>query len=181
MNVRTSESDPLRIDAVPCGAGLIGMTTCPGKQSESYYGRPWLRSLDTDLDAIVAWGATALVTLIEDHEFTLLRIPTLGPEAVARGLDWHHLPIPDTEAPGPAFERLWPGAGVVLRRRLSDGEKIVLHCRGGLGRTGTVAALLLIEFGQAPNTAISAVRAARRGTIENRTQEQYVRGYSPGP
>jgi len=30
------------------------------------------------------------------------------------------------------------------------GEAIVIHCRGGLGRTGIVAARLLVEFGEDP-------------------------------
>jgi len=56
------------------------------------------------------------------------------------------------------------------------GEAIVIHCRGGLGRTGIVAARLLVEFGEAPEGALFRVRRARAGTVENRLQEGYVRG-----
>jgi protein-tyrosine phosphatase len=40
-----------------------------------------------------------------------------------------------------------------------------------------MAACLLIESGSSPPTAITAVRRARRGTIENRDQEEFVLGY----
>ena len=64
---------------------------------------------------------------------------------------------------------------------LDDELDIVLHCRGGLGRTGTVAAKLLFEYGEHPERAINLVREARRdeharkNTIENKIQEGYIR------
>jgi hypothetical protein len=39
-----------------------------------------------------------------------------------------------------------------------------------------IAARLLIEFGEVPETALFRVRRARSGTVENRLQEAYVRG-----
>ena len=56
---------------------------------------------------------------------------------------------------------------------------MVIHYRGGLGRTGTVAARLLVEFGMGPEEAIAAVRKARPGAIENAEQEDYVRRQKP--
>jgi ADP-ribosylglycohydrolase len=46
---------------------------------------------------------------------------------------------------------------------------------GGLGRTGTIAARLLVEFGVDPEKAIREIRMARPGSIETREQEEYVR------
>ena len=72
------------------------------------------------------------------------------------------------------------GIKLALLARLRDGESIVLHCKGGLGRTGMVAARLLVELGCTPEEAIVAVRQARSGTIETREQEAYVRAISHG-
>ena len=95
--VRTSATDPLRIDAVEVGpaGGRLGLTFCPGKWGEGLYGARWQRDLDADIEAIVQWGAGDLVTLIEDHEFALLGVAGLRAAAQARGLAWHHLPIKD--------------------------------------------------------------------------------------
>ena len=56
---------------------------------------------------------------------------------------------------------------------------MVVHCKGGLGRAGTVAALMLVELGMAPDEAIRTVRAARKGAIETREQERYIREWVP--
>ena len=48
-----------------------------------------------------------------------------------------------------------------------------------MGRTGTVAARLLVELGEEPDAAIQRVRAARRGTIQTAAQEAHVRHRRP--
>ena len=82
MKPRTSHSHPLEIAALDTpGGGRIGMTFCPGKQDPFAMTGAWARDLDTDLAAIRAWGASALVTLMEQHELVHLRVGRLG-EAV---------------------------------------------------------------------------------------------------
>ena len=66
-----------------------------------------------------------------------------------------------------------------LRQRLDEGENIVVHCRGGLGRAGMISAHLLVESGVEPNAAMDRVRAARPGAIETPQQEGRVRSGSP--
>jgi len=181
--VRTSQSDPLRIDALAAGpaGGLIGLTFCPGKRGASVQGTAWQRSLAADLDVIQDWAPSTVVTLIEDHEFTMLGVPDLGAAVQARGLAWLHLPIVDLHAPGAPFEAAWPAAGARLRRQLLAGQRVLVHCRGGLGRAGTVAARLLIELGTAPDVAVLQVRRARPGAIETPDQIQHLRALRPAP
>ena len=155
------------------------MAFCPGKKGDAVNGAVWDRDLGADLAAIRDWGATALVSLTEDHEFDLLQVPGLGEQAAAMGIEWHHLPIADMNIQDAGFDTLWTCSGHVLRRRLQAGEKIVIHCRGGLGRTGTIAAKLLIEFGMVPEEAMRQVRAARPGAIEGALQPRYVMAQKP--
>ena len=61
--------------------------------------------------------------------------------------------------------------------RIRGGERIVVACRGGLGRTGTAVACLLVDGGVPPDEAIARVRAARPGTVERRIQEDFVRSW----
>lgn len=89
-------------------------------------------------------------------------------------MTWLHLPIRDVSIPGPTFERQWTASGQLLRDILGGGERLVIHCKGGLGRTGVVAARLLIELGEKPNDALARVRAARPGAVETPEQEDYV-------
>lgn len=180
--VRTSQSDPLRIDTVAAGpaGGQIGLTFCPGKRGASVQGTAWQRSLAADLDVLQAWAPATVVTLIEDHEFTMLGVPDLGAAVQARGLAWLHLPIVDLHAPGHRFEAAWPAAGARLRQQLLAGQRVLVHCRGGLGRAGTVAARLLVELGTAPEAALQQVRRARPGAVETTAQVQHVRALRPG-
>ena len=175
--VRTSQTDPLEIGSVAAGnaKGAIGLTLCPGKHDPVAMWGAWARDLDTDLAAIRAWGAVALVSLMEDHEFELLRVPDLGSRAQTLGLDWHHLPIMDVSVPGKVFETRWERSGPILLSAVRRGERIVVHCRGGLGRSGLVAARMLVELGVDPGEAIRRVRSARPGAIETSEQEAYVR------
>jgi protein-tyrosine phosphatase len=176
---RTSATSPLRIATVAVGKGQIGITLCPGKNGQSILGTPWERDLVLDLGVIRHWGASTLVTLIEEHEFDLLGVSRLGEQARSLGLEWLHLPITDGEPPDARFENGWLVHGPAVRDCLLDGGKILVHCRAGLGRAGTIAARLLVEFGVAPRDAINRVRAARPGAIETPDQERYVLSCRP--
>jgi len=175
--IRTSLTHPLRIAEVPAapGAGRIGITFCPGKHDAAAATGAWARDLRTDLDAITAWGARAVLTLVEPAELVALKVPDLGAAVRARGLFWWHLPIPDYSVPGPAFERAWAETGPEIRALLRSGADVVIHCKGGLGRAGMIAARLLAEMGTPALEAIRAVRRARPGAIETPSQLARVR------
>lgn len=134
----------------------------------------WDRNLALDLDAVQNWGAAAVVTLVEQKELTLLRAKGLGEEVLRRGMLWFHLPIVDVSTPDEEFERRWDVAGDELRTLLRHGCDVLVHCRGGLGRAGTIGARLLIELGLEPAAAMRQVRTVRPGAIETRDQEDYV-------
>lgn len=178
---RTSLTHPLEIAAVSAGPGLgrIGMTFCPGKYDPHAMTGAWDRDLSLDTDAIRNWGAAAVVTLLEPAEFRLLRVEHLGEEIRRRGMQWFHVPIADGSIPSEDFERHWVGAGKTLRTLLENGRDVLVHCRGGLGRAGTVAARLLIELGMEPAIAIRRIRAVRPGAIETQEQEDYVMAIRP--
>ena len=190
---RISEPSPIRIDSVTPGDGhgRIGIMWCPGTTNPDADPDAttefWVQDLDTDLDAIERWGATAVVTLVTSEEIDFL-IDSLSerslPDAVRdRHMEWWHAPIPDTRPPGPEFEAAWAVAGEAVRDRLRLGYDVLIHCRGGLGRAGTVAARLLVELGcPDPTEAIRRVRAARSPhAIENATQELHVERCSACP
>jgi len=179
----TSISHPLQIEAVSPGPGMgrIGITFCPGKCDPNGITGSWERDLDLDLDAVRTWGASAVVTLLEDWELEHLGVQDLGKEVTRRRMAWFQLPIADGEIPDQAFEAAWQEAGEELRSILRGGGDIVVHCRGGLGRAGTIAARLLVELGLKPETAIAEVREARLGAIETDVQEEFVLRLHPVP
>ena len=175
--VKTSKSHPLRIGSVRPkeGFGRIGITLCPGKTYPWGLAGNWERDLDLDLDKVGEWGGTAVVSLITQEEIRELKVPGLSRAVADRHMEWWHLPIPDGQPPGADFEKAWHVAGPAIRDRLRLGFDVLVHCKGGLGRAGTLAARLLVEFGETPSEAMRRVRDARSpNAIETLSQERYV-------
>lgn len=173
---RTSATHPLQIAEVrpALASGRIGITFCPGKKQADALTGSWNRDLATDLDAIAAWGACALVTLVEEHELHELAVADMGEQVRCRHMAWFHLPISDYNVPDSTFETRWDESGAQLRALLAHGFDIVIHCKGGLGRAGMIAARLLVELGKPADEAIRSVRAVRPGAIETVDQERYL-------
>lgn len=176
MAVRTSESDPIRVDFLPDNAGLgparLGMTFAPGKKASGIAGQ-WQRDLDTDLARLVdEYGVRVLVSLLTPHEYVEFGIADL-PTAARKGqLEFLSLPIEDGGIPHSVSE-----AVVIVKQileRLQSTGTVVVHCRGGLGRTGLIAACCLTTAGHEAEQAIAAVRAARTNAIENSRQEVFI-------
>jgi len=126
-------------------------------------------------------GVRTLLTLLRPEELHALGLEHLQVLCVSNGLEWQHAPIADHQAPDPDFESWWMRHGPALHQQLDEGAAVAIHCWGGKGRTGTIAARILIERGLAPDAAIAAVRQCRPGAIETAAQVQYVLGLMPPP
>lgn len=182
--MRTSSSHPLVIAELPIaakgGGGGLGVTFAPGKYQEIAMTGAWARALDADISAIQRWGAKHLVSLLEPWEFKELRIEILPQVAAARGISWHGLPITDGAAPDGRLLQRWPQLGLELVDDLLSGQRAVVHCKGGLGRAGMVASMLLLQAGKnltAPDV-IRMVRSVRAGAVETTAQEKFLENWA---
>jgi len=124
-------------------------------------------------------GAHTLLTLLTSQEIEILGLQQLGALCACHGLRWLHAPIEDHQAPDPGFESWWGQQAGGLHRQIDEGVAVAIHCWGGKGRTGTIAARLLIERGLAPEAAIAAVRQCRPGAIETNAQVDYLLRLNP--
>jgi atypical dual specificity phosphatase len=91
------------------------------------------------------------------------------------GIDGLHLPIEDFTPPTLEQQRVFVA---VVRERRAAGERVGVHCLGGLGRTGTLLATWFVAEGLEPQAAIDHVRALRPGSIETDEQEASVFSYA---
>jgi hypothetical protein len=100
--------------AVGNAGGRIGLTFCPGKKQVDAASGAWDRSLADDMNAIKAFGAAALVTLMPDTELESLLVPPdqIRSKASELGVEWYQLPIQDAGVPDKGFEHLWADSGL---------------------------------------------------------------------
>jgi hypothetical protein len=166
-------ADPLRIDAVTTSAGgTVGMTMCPGRVDRTESEGAIIRVLDADLATIADWRPDVIVTLVEDHEPAMLGVPDLF-RRLPMIAQWRHHPIGDMGVPTDTAR--WTDLLDDLLARLDTGARVLIHCRAGRGRTGMLAATLLVRSGMSADRAITTVRAVRPGTLETDAQLDIVR------
>lgn len=169
----THANRKLRVDWVEDGAlptkGRLGMTLCPGRRDRG-------RSLDEDLDVLRAGGVSRLLCLATDSELEWAGVSGIEKGCVKRGIQFLKLPVKDQSVPSFEDQNLmvrW------MSSALDAGQNVVLHCMGGLGRTGTVAACLLVARGLRADDAVAAVRRARGPrAIEIADQARFVADYA---
>lgn len=175
MELRNSESEPLRIDVVSALPGEIGLTICPGKQGPTMTHGIWHRDIDTDLAVIRAWHPSMIIGLMEDFEYKFLHTATMPTRARELGMQYKNIAIKDGGIPCGSALRQWDSLKADIHAALDNSGRILVHCRGGLGRSGTLAAMMLIERGMEAERAIRQVRERRTGAIETVGQERFLR------
>jgi protein-tyrosine phosphatase len=130
-------------------------------------GEDWLE------DEIKSWkqaGINTVLSLLEPAEEAELGLKDEGPLVKRQGMKFRSLPIPDRQVPNSESELT--ATLEQIDADLSSGKNVVVHCRQGIGRTGLVAACLLITKGLGPDTAITSLVSARGIQIPETDQQR---------
>jgi len=174
--IYTSDSEPISADILTRDflkqPGQIAMTIAPGKRDEEA-DVIWKRDLKVDLDRLREhYDVDRLVCLLEEDELEHLGIPDLLAQAQARGIQTEHLPIPDEGLP--ASMEVFSALVNQVVGALASGETVLIHCKGGRGRTGMVAAACLVQLGYSPVDAIAAIQQVRSGALSVALKRDYI-------
>ena len=131
-------------------------------------------------DEITSWqrgGVNTVFSLLTDEEEHDLDIAREEAVVQAHGMNFLSFPIPDRQVPD--SESNLAKALDLLNGELAAGKNVVLHCRQGIGRTGLVAACLLLTKGIDPETAIRRLSAARGASVpETPEQRRWIDHYA---
>ena len=123
-------------------------------------------------DEIRTWnnaGLSAIVSLLTEDEADELDLVDERQSCESLGLRFFRFPINDVSLPASSEATLDPVNE--LESLLSKGHAVGIHCREGVGRSGIIAACLLIKSGLVPEEAMETVSNAR-GVIVPQTDEQ---------
>ncbi len=145
-------------------ASLI-LTPCPGTKGVDLY---------QSLVQLKSQSADAIVTALSQKELSEKGLDDFGEQVQALGMQWYSLPIEDDCAPDANFSKQWEEVSPKLHQVVNDEGKVVMHCMGGSGRTGLLAANLLLELGWDLDTIYSQVKSLRPGAFTKQPQIDYV-------
>ena len=124
--------------------------------------------LEADLGFLQDRGIDTIVSLTKEGG------PLDREAAEPFGFKIVHLPIPDRRAPTP--EQIdW--FVQFVDEELGGDRRVLVHCLGGYGRTGTMLTCYLVHCGSPAERALEEVRNLRPGSVETGEQETAVFEY----
>jgi len=141
------------------GKGFIAIMAYPGKEQDAA----------AAIAALARDGIRQVVSLLEPAEAQALGLEREAQLVAAESMTFISLPIPDMGLP--ASVRAFAGLARDLYRQVDAGDNTLLHCRGGVGRSGLLAAAVLLHCGMDPRQACERVTRLR-GVRVPETPEQ---------
>nr|XP_046269012.1 cyclin-dependent kinase inhibitor 3 isoform X3 [Scatophagus argus] len=146
----------LPLSIVECSQ-FLGICALPGCKYKDIR-----RSLERDVEELQNQGVQEVFVFCTRGELYKYRVPSLLDVYQQRGFTVHHMPFPDGDAP-----ELEQCCQILeeLQVSLENNRRTVIHCYGGLGRSGLIAACLLLHLSVTltVNKAIEVLREHRGG------------------
>ncbi|MCW8996385.1 MAG: protein phosphatase, partial [Psychromonas sp.] len=151
--------------SIPNSRAKIILTPCPGTKGVA---------LTTSLEQLKQEGAEAVLTLLTQAELDENGVSAIAAAVKALGMSWFHLPILDDHNPEQPFLDAWQSAGPAVHRLLEQGKSIVVHCKGGSGRSGLITAQILLERGNALTPLMGCIKAVRPNAFALACHQEYL-------
>ena len=148
----------------PCGR----LATAPAPSGSSL-GREIVDLLEAEVDIVVS--------LLASEEAASIGLADEAAVMNEAGISFESIPTPDFGV----LDDYRQAQAVVseLVQHLNAGQTAVVHCRGGIGRSSTIAAVALTQLGLEPNEAMELIADARGLRVpETQTQRLWVHGYA---
>ncbi|WP_333607173.1 phosphatase domain-containing protein [Arsukibacterium sp.] len=156
-------------DILPLSAGQLLFTPCPGTKGVG---------LNESIAQLKAAGVTAIITLMPEQELAQNNADNLG--AICAGLEikWFQLPIADDCAPDQAFQHAFADHKAEILALLQANQTVAIHCKGGSGRTGLMAAILMLQLGYSKADAMAKVQQLRPKALCHPVHQTYFANFS---
>lgn len=125
-------------------------------------------SLQQNLHDLRDLGIDKILCLLEESESAKLSLQAQEAHTIEAGIEFQRFPIADFSVPD------FLDLQVHITRALNDlheGKNLLVHCKGGIGRTGLICCCLMLSTGISVPEAISVV-TKQRGEQVPETPEQ---------
>ncbi|XP_068195420.1 cyclin-dependent kinase inhibitor 3 [Antennarius striatus] len=146
----------LPLSIVECSQ-FLGICALPGCRYKDVR-----RNLERDVEELQSQGVQDVFVFCTRGELYKYRVPSLLDVYQQSGFTVHHMPFPDGDVP-----ELEQCCQILdeLQASLKNNRRTVIHCYGGLGRSGLIAACLLLQLSVTltPNKAMEILRQYRGG------------------
>ena len=145
---------------MPDTVGDIGIMARPR-------GGTWL---EEEISGLSKQDINIVVSLLEREEIFELSLQEEGKICREYNIDYINLPIPDRGIPprSNAFEKALRELG----NKFDSGQKIVIHCRMGIGRSSIIAGALLLQAGHKAESILKAIEKSRGLSIPDTIEQK---------
>lgn len=148
------------IHALHVGGGTLALAPLPGASGD----------YAADMAHLHDWKPALVITLVTPEEIAECEAFTLGADLQEAGTRWISLSVQDFGTPAPDQCAAWRDASEMMRAALKGGGRVMIHCKGGRGRSGMAALRVMVETGENPDDALARLRAVRPGAVETEVQ-----------
>ncbi len=142
------------------GAGRLALAPLPGGAA----------ALAADVVVISDWQADLVISATQPAEMRDLGAGRLAEALAVAGIAWQPFAVGDFDVPNSETEAEWLGIQARAQEILAAGGRILVHCRGGCGRSGMLALRLMLACGEAPGAALTRLRTVRPCAVETPAQ-----------
>ncbi|CAO3642370.1 unnamed protein product [Mucor fragilis] len=165
--------------------GNLCLSSCPGKKvrlSGPVRGRAAInRDLNQDFERMKGYGITMLVCCLDDTELEFLGAPWPKYEKAALAHDMKIIRLPMIEGGCPKTLSEVRNAVLQVNKEIYNGNNVLAHCRGGVGRAGLFAGCWLLEnlLCRSVERTVYILRERRSSkAIETYAQAEYLIRYA---
>jgi protein-tyrosine phosphatase len=125
--------------------------------------------IEDEFSGISREGIKQIVSLLEKHEEYEVGLQNEKALAEKNGMEYLSYPIKDRGLPSSASK--FGEFTKSIYHQIAGGKNTVIHCRAGIGRTGVVAAGILLHCGFEAEEAFNLI-SKKRGVQVPDTEEQ---------
>ncbi len=165
---RAARVTEFAIYRLAAGGGTLALSPMPGRTG----------AYAADRARLLAWGPALVISMTPLAELARNGAAGLPDDLAAAGTRWRHLPVADFGAPGRDVQAAWPAVQVLVLEILAQGNRVLVHCHGGCGRSGMAVLRLMIAAGEAPGAALTRLRLVRPCAVETEAQLDWAKGIS---